>query len=50
VRRLGTAEPPEGPGLPNLRQRILEELLLGIATPAEARKMLGLKGAESVAF
>ena len=31
-------------------RRILEELSLEIATPAEARAMLGLKGADAVAF
>jgi uncharacterized protein (DUF849 family) len=31
-------------------RRILEELSLEVATPAEARKMLQLKGAENVAF
>ena len=31
-------------------RRILEELSLEIATPAEARRMLGLKGAHAVAF
>jgi uncharacterized protein (DUF849 family) len=31
-------------------RRILEELSLEIATPAEARKMLHLKGAANVAF
>src|SRR5690242_19569217 len=31
-------------------RRILEELSLDVATPAEARKMLQLKGAENVAF
>ena len=31
-------------------RRILEDLSLEIATPAEARKMLALKGAENVAF
>ena len=31
-------------------RRILEELSLGVATPAEARKMLALKGPDNVAF
>ncbi len=31
-------------------RRILDELSLSIATPDEARKMLGLKGADAVAF
>jgi uncharacterized protein (DUF849 family) len=31
-------------------RRILEELSLEIATPAEARAMLGLKGSDAVAF
>ena len=31
-------------------RRILEELSLEVATPAEARAMLGLKGADAVAF
>jgi uncharacterized protein (DUF849 family) len=31
-------------------RRILEDLSLEIATPAEARKMLALKGGENVAF
>lgn len=31
-------------------RRILEELGIGIATPAEAREMLGLKGADAVGF
>ena len=31
-------------------RRILDELSLEIATPAEARSMLGLKGADQVAF
>jgi uncharacterized protein (DUF849 family) len=31
-------------------RRILAELSLEVATPAEARKMLALKGAENVAF
>jgi len=31
-------------------RRILEELSLEVATPAEARAMLGLKGAQAVAF
>ena len=31
-------------------RRILEELSLEIATPGEARAMLGLKGANAVAF
>lgn len=31
-------------------RRLLEELCHEIATPAEARAMLGLKGAERVAF
>jgi uncharacterized protein (DUF849 family) len=31
-------------------RRILEELSFEIATPAEARQMLGLKGADKVNF
>jgi uncharacterized protein (DUF849 family) len=31
-------------------RRILEELSLDIASPAEARSMLDLKGADNVAF
>ena len=31
-------------------RRILEELSLEVATPDEAREMLGLKGREAVAF
>ena len=31
-------------------RRILEELSFEIATPAEARQMLGLKGADKVSF
>jgi uncharacterized protein (DUF849 family) len=31
-------------------RRILEELSLEVATPAEARAMLGLKGRDAVAF
>jgi uncharacterized protein (DUF849 family) len=31
-------------------RRILEDLSLDIATPAEARKMLALKGSANVAF
>jgi uncharacterized protein (DUF849 family) len=31
-------------------RRILEELSFEIATPDEARKMLGLKGRDKVAF
>ena len=31
-------------------RRILEELSLEIATPDEAREMLGLKGKDAVAF
>ena len=31
-------------------RRILEDLSLEIATPAEARQMLALKGGENVAF
>ena len=34
----------------NLVSRFLEDLSLEIATPAEARKMLALKGSANVAF